>query len=273
MFDLDMSLNPTFLFIDGSYYCYHRFYSLMRWWKTTHSEVSLDEPFQNTEFVEKFQKTFIANIKNISKKLNIHKYNPIIVVGKDCKRENIWRNELLPTYKANRENPQFKGGPFFKLAYENDYFQQGGAKVVLKHPKLEGDDCIAITVKYLLQKHPKCNIYIITSDRDYLQLVRNNVNIYDLSFKPLRTDGNPENDLEIKIIMGDKSDNIPPVFLKCGEKTAKKCMENADLFQEKITNIHEHNMNYELNTKLIDFDYIPQELVLEFIQTILIKKE
>jgi 5'-3' exonuclease len=201
MFNLDMSLNPTFIFIDGSYYCYHRFYSLMRWWKKTYPEISLDEPFQNTEFVEKFTKTFVEHIKNIPKKLHIHKLNPIIIVGKDCRRENIWRNELLPTYKGNRDNSNFKGGPFFKLAYENDYFQKGGAKIMLNHPKLEGDDCIAITVKYLLKKYPECNIYIITSDRDYLQLVSNNVNIYDLSFKPLRTNGNSENDLEIKIII------------------------------------------------------------------------
>ena len=73
--------------------------------------------------------------------------------------------------------------------------------------------------------------------------------------------------------MGDKSDNIPPVFPKCGEKTAKKCIDNDEYFQEKITNVHENNLKYELNTKLIDFDYIPEELVKEFIQTMLLKHQ
>ena len=52
------------------------------------------------------------------------------------------------------------GGPFFKMVYEEELFQQGGAKAILKHPQLEADDCIAISVKYLLTKYPEC-IFIL----------------------------------------------------------------------------------------------------------------
>ena len=41
---------------------------------------------------------------------------------------------------------------------------------------------IAISVKYLLEKYPKCHIYIITSDRDYLQLNAPNVDLYNLAY-------------------------------------------------------------------------------------------
>ena len=44
--------------------------------------------------------------------------NPTIIVAKDCKRENIWRMNMFPPYKATRKYDGFEGGPFFKLAYD-----------------------------------------------------------------------------------------------------------------------------------------------------------
>ena len=59
-------------------------------------------------------------------------------------------------------------------------------------------------------------IFIITSDKDYLQLSRPNVQIYNLAFKKLTeqksSTGNPECDLFCKIVMGDPSDNIKSVL-------------------------------------------------------------
>ena len=144
--------------------------------------------YQNIKFVEKFRKTFVENLEQMPKKLKIHKESvkPILIVGKDCKRENIWRNEIFPQYKANRANgPEdgFMGGPFFKMAYEEQLFIKGGAKAILSHPKLEADDCIALSVKNLVNRYPQCHIYIITSDRDYLQLNAHNVDLYNLTYK------------------------------------------------------------------------------------------
>jgi 5'-3' exonuclease len=266
-------MNPTFIFVDGSYYNFYRYYALMQWWKNAHPETTLDDPFQNKMFVEKFKKTHFDNLQQIPKKLKIPKTTkPILIVGKDCKRENIWRMELFPKYKGNRVQEGFMGGPFFKMVYEEDLFQQGGAKAILKHPKLEADDCIAISVKYILSKYPDSNIYIITSDKDYLQLNAPNVNLYSLTYKNLAesksSTGNPKNDVEIKIIMGDTSDNIPSVFPKCGPKTALKCIEDSEFFKKKMSENQEYYKQYELNKMLIHFDNIPQDLVDEFMETI-----
>jgi 5'-3' exonuclease len=259
-------MDPTFIFVDGSYYCFYRYFALQQWWKNAYPDETLDDPYENITFVDKFRKTFIENLEQIPKKLKIHKESvkPILIVGKDCKRENIWRNEIYKDYKANRANNQedgFMGGPFFKMAYEEELFQKGGAKAILKHPRLEADDCIAISVKYLLEKYPQCKIYIITSDRDYLQLNADNVNIYTLT-------GNALNDLKIKILMGDVSDNIPSVFPKCGLKTAQKCIENEEFFKKKMGDNQEYYDRYELNKKLVSFDEIPNELINEFMITL-----
>jgi 5'-3' exonuclease len=269
-------MNPTFIFVDGSYYNFYRYYALTNWWRNAYPEEPLSDPFKSEKFVEKFRKTFVDNLQQMPKKLKIDKkITPIIIVGKDCKRENIWRNSLFSQYKANRANGPddgFMGGPFFKMAYEEELFQKGGAKAILNHPKLEADDCIAISVKYLLEKYPDCNIYIITSDRDYLQLNNHNVNLYNLAYKNIAENksstGNPKDDLEIKIIMGDISDNIPSVFPKCGPKTAQKCIEDPEFFKKKMDSNPEYYKQYELNKILVNFDNIPQELVTEFMTII-----
>ena len=270
-------MNPTFIFVDGSYYCFYRYFALQQWWKNAYPDEPLDDPYQNEKFVEKFRKTFVDNLEQIPKKLKIHKepVKPILIVGKDCKREHIWRNDIFKNYKANRANGAedgFMGGPFFKMAYEEQLFQKGGAKAILKHPRLEADDCIALSVKYLLNKYPACKIYIITSDRDYLQLNAHNVDLFTLTYKNLAdgktATGNAEDDLKIKIIMGDTSDNIPSVFPKCGLKTAQKCIEDEEFFKKKMANNPAYYEQYRLNETLVSFDKIPANYIEEFMATI-----
>jgi 5'-3' exonuclease len=265
--------NPTFIFIDGSYFCFYRYHSLLTWWKNAYPEEIdiLQDPYKNDKFVDKFKKTFIDNVQKIPKNLKLDKsINPIIIVGKDCKRENIWRNQLFPNYKANRAQNGFMGAPFFKMVYEDNLFIQGGAQTILTHPKLEADDCIAISVKYLLNTYPTCNIYIITSDKDYLQLTQQRVQIFNLAFKKLTeqksSTGDPNCDLFCKILTGDPSDNISSVFPKCGPKTAMKYYQNRDLLKTKLLESNTYQTTYELNSKIIDFNNIPEDLVNEFEQ-------
>ena len=274
IFNFEEMSNPTFIFIDGSYFCFYRYHSLLTWWKNAYPEELdvLKDPYQNKKFVEKFKKTFVDTVQKIPKNLHIDKTKrPIIIVGKDCKRANIWRNELFPNYKGTRANGAedgFMGGPFFEMVYEDNMFIQGGARSILKHPKLEADDCIAITVKHLLQAYPTCNIYIITSDKDYLQLAEERVHLYNLAFKKLTEQksctGSASCDLFCKIVTGDPSDNIPSVFPKCGPKTALKYFANRDLFETKLQESELFQKQYELNRKIIDFNYIPEDLVNEF---------
>jgi 5'-3' exonuclease len=265
------SENPEeIIIIDGSYFCFYRYYSIMRWWKSAYPEIPLDNPFENEQFVEKFKKTFVDTVKGLPKKLNISCKNPFIVVGKDCKRQNIWRNAFYDKYKATRNSDDgFMGGPFFKMVYEQNLFQEGGARAILKHPKLEADDCNAILVKHILQNKPHVNITIIASDKDYLQLASGQVKIYTLAFKNIGEDtlgGNAEADLFCKIIMGDVSDNIKSVLNKCGPKTAVKCYNDKAYFDERMKKENAYE-RFELNRKIIDFNYIPPELVEEFMNS------
>jgi 5'-3' exonuclease len=272
----DNAIKKTFIFIDGSYFCFYRYHSLLTWWKNAYPEIPLDDPFLNEQFVAKFRKTFVDHVKNLQKNLGINKnVNPITIVGKDCKREHIWRNELFPNYKGTRANGKedgFMGGPFFKMVYEDKLFMEGGAETILYHPKLEADDCIALSVKRVLEKYPDSTVYIITSDKDYLQLAEPRIHIYNLGFKKITdqksSTGSAECDLFCKIVMGDISDNIPSVFPKCGPKTALKYYEDKEAFKTRLESSDVFISQYNTNKKIIDFNEIPILLANEFFESL-----
>lgn len=254
---------PTYLFIDGSYFCFYRFHALLTWWKNAHRDEPLDDPFSNVIFVEKFKKVFNEKISEIVKKLKLK--SPIIIIGKDCHRKNIWRMDTFPQYKENRITDDiFLGGPFFKLAYSELFPNNEKISGIMFHEKLEADDCIAIATKYVLEKDTDSQVYIITSDMDYLQLVNERTHIYNLKFKQLIESKNAfdcaEKNLFCKIVIGDKCDNIPGIFKKCGIKTAEKLFNDQDEFIKKM-NHASCNEEYERNKLLVDFNYIPLEYV------------
>lgn len=261
-----MSEPSTFVFIDGSYFIFYRFYALVQWWKMAKKDEELTDPINNEEFKEKFRTTFIKKVAEIKKKLKLE--NEIMFVGKDCPRKEIWRMKLFPEYKGTRVNDGFEGAPFFKLVYTEKLFEQGGVSKILEHDNLEADDCIAISLRQVMKtypadKHPDHKCIIIASDHDYLQLVDPRVSIFTLKYKNLLESKTAFNDakknLFCKIVTGDKSDNIKGVFKRCGLKTAVKYYEDQDLFMEKCKK-EKAGDNFELNNRIINFDEIPTEL-------------
>ena len=256
-----------FILIDGSYFIYHRYYSLKNWWNNARRETETTTPFENQRFVEKYKTTFVNKIEEI-KKLYAKNENPIVIVGKDCNSKDIWRRKLFAEYKYGRKKDDIGIKDSFKIAYTDQLFEKGGVVASLSDPNLEADDCIAITLRHLVDKYPDAKVTIITSDMDYLQLSQQNVKIFNLNNKEL-TDSkhsfnDPEKDLFCKIVAGDKSDNIKSVFSRCGMKTAAKYYDNRNDFEEKLKKDPEANKIYQLNKTLIDFNNIPQDLVERF---------
>ena len=247
--------NKPIIFIDGSYYCFHRFYSIQRWFKNAYPEIILEDPSKNEVFVEKYKKTFVENLKSLRSKLDLPE-NTVIIVGKDCPRKDIWRMELYDKYKGTRDQTRTQHvGAFFEMAY-GSLFQEAGVHTILYHERLECDDCIALAVKHLFSA--ETSITIVTSDRDYLQLATTpNIRIIDLSFKNFGEGHDFKKDLFCKIVMGDTSDNISSVLKKCGPKTALKCFENPEYFEQRMKK-EDAYAKLQLNKTLVDFECIPE---------------
>jgi 5'-3' exonuclease len=266
----DIILPKTYILLDISYFIFYRYYALIGWWKLAMPDDELGIPIENDEFVKKFKKTFIDKIKEIPKKLKIMNYE--VIAASDCSKKDIWRHQLFDKYKENRVyEDDFLGGPFFKLGF--DILNEMNIKRMC-HPHLEADDCIAITAKKLLSTESSgglpCNILIVANDMDYLQLSCPRITLMNLKYKYLtdnkKWSGIPEKDLFCKIVMGDKSDNIPSIFKKCGPKTAEKCYEDREYFKDLLKK-EDAEERYMQNTKLVDFNEIPDNLIQEFLQT------
>ena len=270
----------VFILVDTSYWIFYRYFAIMQWWKHTNPDIELfEDPYNTPEFLEKFIKTFLESLEGFKKKQKLHKQRSkpatpcTIIAARDCPRKEIWRNKLYTLYKETRDkDDSFMGGPFFKHVYQdnNKLLYDAGINHVLKFPNMEGDDIVAITKKYLRNKYPDSMIYIIANDHDYLQLLDENTEIINFQNKNLKENkkvfAESDKNLFYKIVLGDKSDNIMPVFKKCGPKTCEKYYENKELFLEALTKDKEAKYKFELNKKIIDFNEIPEELVNEFLQ-------
>ena len=263
----------NYILIDGSYFVFYRVFALQIWWKNAKPDIPLENPFTNEEFVEKFKSTFTSKIIELQKKFKIK--DAVILVGKDCRQSDIWRMDLHSQYKAGRndeKNKEANISQFFELVYNENLFEKAGASKIIAMDSLEADDCLALTAQYLYHKYEDANITIITSDHDYIQLSNERIYLFNLKYKSLLESkaysGSPERDLFYKIILGDKSDNIKPVFNKCGKKTVEKCFDDNNYFINKLQAEDKQEI-YELNKKLIDFNEIPIPLIKLFYSSIL----
>jgi 5'-3' exonuclease len=262
-------MTNDFILIDGSYFIFYRYYALLQWWSISKQEPSLENPCENERFVDLFKSTFIKKIKEIPKKLKIK--NPIYIVGKDCPREKIWRNEFIDNYKGERKSDNY-AGYFFKLTYQEGLFEHAGIKTILSYPELEADDCLALTAKFIYEKYNENRVHIIANDMDYVQLCNDKIDVYNLKYKKISDASNKEEadkHLFCKIVMGDKSDNIPSIFPKCGLKTAVKYYEDKECFENKLNSTPGSRELYERNRTIIDFNCIPEHLVNGFLQNII----
>lgn len=269
-----------FIFIDGSYFIFFRFNALKSWWSLAHRDEGELIPDENEAFKDKFRKTFAEKLKEIPKKVGIKKGEAYrIYVGQDCRQENIWRMAHYDGYKDGRADTTTEG-KFFKMVYEEKMFEATlGDECLLRYPALEADDVIAISVQYICEKSSTDECYIISSDGDYLQMCgESRIHIYDLKFKDIRTRdiaySQPDTTAKmflVKRMCGDKSDNIPAVFPKCGKKTAMNMIDAVNGNEAELMLAIEKRggvkavEQYKFNDKMMNFDRIPHELRSGFI--------
>lgn len=251
------------ILIDLSYFIFYRYYATYNWYRRQDGadpENALKDPV----FVAKYDKIFEQTIVQLAKKHEQSFAN--LIFAKDCPREEIWRAKYYSAYKITREE---RLGTFDKEIFKHTICQliprlqqvYGGCHL-LSVAKLESDDIIGIIKQYIRNQYPYENIVIVTNDNDYVQLIDDYTLVVNLEGKDLKTriDCSPEEYLERKIILGDKSDNIPSIGKKIGEKTAAKLAAAPTQLKLLFDKKPETKIQYELNKLLISFEMIPADL-------------
>jgi DNA polymerase I len=180
-----------------------------------------------------------------------------------------FRNELFPDYKANREEtPENirKSIPLIKKileAYNIPVYMVSG---------FEADDVIGTLAKNAEKEG--FEVFMMTPDKDYTQLVSENIHIY----KPKRSGNDaelitlsdvcrifdvssPEQVIDILALWGDSSDNVPGVP-GIGEKTAKSLISKYGNLDHLYKNLHQ--LKGKLKENLENFKeqaYLSKKLV------------
>lgn len=193
-----------------------------------------------------------------------------------CDSRSNWRKELFPPYKAARKkNREDKKGVDWDQFFEdfNTLIEEFTANMpfkVLKLDRAEADDIIAIICKHRCDN----NITIVSPDKDFRQLCKLNKNIK--LYSPLAGVGfidASEYDLFEHVIKGDKEDGVPNVLsagnvfvegVRQTTLTAKKKQVLKD-YKFNLDNVpfmdDDIKERIDMNTKLIDLNNIPQDLV------------
>lgn len=253
------------LYFDISYIVFYRYYATLTWYKKQiDADIDISTIIDNKEFIEKYSKMFIKCILELISKYNIIHENTYLI--RDSLRENIWRYNFYKEYKGTRDTHLTTfNKDIFKYTYNELlplYIKDYKFQVIFINT-MEADDIIAVMCKYIKKKNTNIRQYIITNDNDYIQLCDANTIILNLQEKEIkeRVEYNPQLYLEVKIIKGDTSDNIQSIAKKVGPKTAYKLASSPELLQSFLDKNQDARIKYELNRTLIDFNYIPIDLI------------
>lgn len=173
-------------------------------------------------------------------KMLIDIVNPTyIVFASDLTRERTFRRKLYPGYKAQRK-------PMDPEIHEQ---MRTISRLIalLGYPTLndytyEADDVLGMISRYNMING--MNTVIISSDRDLYQLVNKHTfimtprgdKVIDLSYMNENYKLTPDQWIELKMLQGDRSDNIPGI-VGIGPKTALQLMQDFGSIKSIYENI------------------------------------
>lgn len=156
--------------------------------------------------------------------------------------QSTFRNDMYTDYKQNRPAPPEELIPQFDYVKEiSDQF--GFINVGMTN--YEADDVIGTLAKTFSDNN---EIHIITGDKDLLQCINNNVEVwlikkgfniynrYTLARFNEEYQLNPQQLIDIKAFMGDSADGYPGVK-GIGEKTALKLIQTYGSVENVLSNI------------------------------------
>ena len=211
---------PRLFLIDGSSYIFRAFYAIPALSNSTGLPTNAIFGFTNIllKFLKQYQPEYVA-------------------VALDAGRETF-RNEMFAAYKGNRPEapalliPQF---PYFRKVLDALNLP------LLELPGYEADDIIATLCDRLADKG--CELVVVSSDKDLMQLVTNGVKLLDsakdrwIGKDEVREKFgvSPEQVIEVMGLMGDAVDNIPGVK-GIGEKTAGALIQQF----HSLENLYDH---------------------------------
>ncbi len=222
-------------------------------------------------------------LRSIAANIRQHKPTRCVIVF-DGKGGSRRRKDLYPNYKANRANKTAfnRYQEFASLEDEQDSMKRQFGRLIqylnclpittISIDNVEADDVMAYIANEIYTKDEN-RATIVSTDRDFLQLVNNRISVWSPIKKKMYTPSvmqeefgfSPKNYLLYRSFIGDKSDNIPglkgvgpkslikyfPMFTEDREIPVQEIVEYATNVDKKYK-VHELVSN---NKELLELNY------------------
>jgi len=235
-----------FYLIDGSGYIFRAYYAL--------PPLSRKSDGLPTGAISGFCSMLFKLLEDSRSDDSIHKPTHFAVIF-DSARKNF-RNDIYKEYKANRSEAPDDLVPQF------EYIRKSVKAFNLPSVELinyEADDLIATYAKQINKAGAKATI--ISSDKDLMQLVSNNVRLYDpMKSKVLgekevieKFGVKPNQVIDVQALAGDSADNVPGVP-GIGIKTASELINKYKDLDNLLKKSHEIPQNKRRETLLANKD-------------------
>ena len=197
-----------------------------------------------------------------------------IILAWDSK--HYWRRDLFPQYKASRKKNREKSNLDWNKIFEVTNKIRDEIKENLPYKSVEvygaeADDIIAVITQSCYTK----DVIIISSDKDFIQLHKENVKQWSPVTKKEVNGHDPNTYIKEHILKGDSGDGVPNVLSPdhtftdglrqkpLGKKRIDKMVnENIDDWNDEV------KRNYQRNLKLIDLKNIPNNIESDIINAI-----
>lgn len=235
-----------FYLIDGSGYIFRAYYAL--------PPLSRKSDGLPTGAVSGFCSMLFKLLEEVRSDESNHKPTHFAVIF-DSARKNF-RNDIYNEYKANRtEAPEDLVPQFEYIRKSVKAFNLPSIEL----PNYEADDLIATYAKQIINTGAK--VTVISSDKDFMQLVSDNIRLYDpMKSKVLgekevieKFGVKPHQVIDVQSLAGDSSDNIPGVP-GIGIKTASELINKYKTLDTLLKKAGEIPQNKRRETLLANKD-------------------
>jgi len=239
-----MSQHPLYL-IDGSSYIFRAYYGVR-------ADLSTSEGFP-TNAVYGFATMLLKFLRE---------YEPRYLAMVFDSKGEVFRNEIYPEYKANRDEAPESLKLQFPKIFE---LVQAFSIPMLAMEGYEADDIMGT----IARAQQESEVILVTGDKDFCQLVSGNVTLIDTMRERVTGVGEVQKKYGIKpgqmvdffALVGDKVDNVPGVA-GVGEKTASALISeygdldsvyvNLDALRPSVARkLKEHKDNAYLSRELV----------------------
>lgn len=176
-----------------------------------------------------------------------------------CDSPRVWRKDLYPEYKGNRDSLKDPYYDDVKEAMEEikGFFNTCTSVPALAVEKAEADDIIAVVAQRSDHK-----TIIISADKDFIQLINEDVRLYSPTQKKERKSEDVAFDLFEKCIRGDRGDNIDSAFPHVRKTRLEKAWEDKTEWLNLMESTNKEGKRvgdvYKFNKRLIDLSKQPQ---------------